>query len=211
MKRLVLVLFVCVFLPKAEALQTYHHPVETIVFIRHAEKPKAGLGQLNCKGLQRSLLLPQYFAKHFPHPDDIFAPKPSVKVYEKHGDKQYYNYIRPLATIEPTAILNQLPVDVSVGYNQHSLLVKKLLSHKYHHATVYVAWEHAYLVDIVQDILNHFNSHAHVPSWSNNNYDRVFVVKIDWRKHTPAMSFSIKKESIILPVKSCNHLQFHFS
>ena len=28
--------------------------VETIVFIRHAEKPEAGLGQLDCRGLNRA-------------------------------------------------------------------------------------------------------------------------------------------------------------
>ena len=31
---------------------------ETIVFVRHGEKPEAGLGQLNCQGLNRALALP---------------------------------------------------------------------------------------------------------------------------------------------------------
>lgn len=31
---------------------------ENIIFIRHAEKPSDGLGQLSCKGLNRSLALP---------------------------------------------------------------------------------------------------------------------------------------------------------
>ena len=30
---------------------------ETLLFIRHAEKPPAGLGQLSCKGLNRALAL----------------------------------------------------------------------------------------------------------------------------------------------------------
>ena len=32
---------------------------ETIVCIRHGEKPLLGLGQLTCKGLNRALALPQ--------------------------------------------------------------------------------------------------------------------------------------------------------
>ena len=35
------------------------HAEETIVAIRHAEKPPASLGQLTCKGLNRALALPK--------------------------------------------------------------------------------------------------------------------------------------------------------
>ena len=31
---------------------------ETIIFLRHGEKPEEGLGQLNCRGLNRALALP---------------------------------------------------------------------------------------------------------------------------------------------------------
>jgi len=52
---------------------------QTLVFIRHGEKPAQGLGLLTCRGLNRALKLPDYFAAHFPPPDYIFAPNPSVK------------------------------------------------------------------------------------------------------------------------------------
>jgi hypothetical protein len=32
--------------------------VETIVLLRHGEKPEGGLGQLNCQGLNRALVAP---------------------------------------------------------------------------------------------------------------------------------------------------------
>ena len=52
-------------------------PVETIVLIRHGEKPDEGLGQLNCQGLNRALALPTVIAKTFGRPGAIFAPNPS--------------------------------------------------------------------------------------------------------------------------------------
>ena len=77
---------------------------QLIVVVRHAEKPPQGLGQLTCQGLQRALRLPAWLAERFPEPDLIFAPDPSVKATEIHGDGQRYDYVRPLVTIAPTAI-----------------------------------------------------------------------------------------------------------
>ncbi len=37
------------------------HAAETVIFLRHGEKPAAGLGQLSCKGLNRALALPRIF------------------------------------------------------------------------------------------------------------------------------------------------------
>ena len=48
--------------------------VETIVFVRHGEKPEAGLGQLSCQGLNRALALPAVIRAKFGRPDAIFAP-----------------------------------------------------------------------------------------------------------------------------------------
>jgi hypothetical protein len=39
--------------------------VETIVGIRHGEKPLLGLGQLTCKGLNRALALSQVLLEKF--------------------------------------------------------------------------------------------------------------------------------------------------
>ncbi len=66
MKLLLCFLFAALTAISAEA-QTQPTPaadagtqtVETIVCVRHGEKPKGGLGQLNCKGLNRALALPK--------------------------------------------------------------------------------------------------------------------------------------------------------
>ena len=48
---------------------------EKIVFLRHAEKPAAGLGQLSCQGLRRSLALPDVLLGRFGSPNAI-RPRP---------------------------------------------------------------------------------------------------------------------------------------
>ena len=91
------------------------HPVETLVFVRHGEKPAQGFGQLDCQGLNRSLALPAVIAAKFGKPDAIFAPDPGQ---QKDDSGHPYYYVRPLATIEPTAIQFQLPVQTPYGFAQ---------------------------------------------------------------------------------------------
>lgn len=101
--------------------------VATIVFIRHGEKPEGGLGQLNCQGLNRALALAPIIAKSFGKPDAIFAPNPS---HPKEDAGKLYDYVRPLATIEPTAIWFGLPVDVSVDIYDREGLQAALEKHR---------------------------------------------------------------------------------
>jgi hypothetical protein len=86
--------------------------VETIVLVRHGEKPDKGLGQLDCQGLNRALALPPVIAKTFGRPTAAFAPDPSQ---QREDDGVSYDYVRPLATIEPTAIFFGLPINASFG------------------------------------------------------------------------------------------------
>ena len=97
---------------------------ETIVFVRHGEKPEGGFEQLNCQGLNRALALPSAIANSFGRPEAIFAPNPSLP---KEDAGKLYDYIRPLATIEPTAIQFGLPVDVSVGFDDREGLQAALV------------------------------------------------------------------------------------
>ena len=85
--------------------------VQTLVFMRHAEKPADGLGQLNCQGLNRAIdlatLLPQRYGKA----DYVFAADPSRQV-EEGADDDAYSYVRPLMTINPSAIKLGLPINL---------------------------------------------------------------------------------------------------
>lgn len=50
---------------------------QTLVFLRHAEKPGEGLGQLNCQGLNRALDLATLLPERFGKADYVFAANPS--------------------------------------------------------------------------------------------------------------------------------------
>lgn len=149
---------------------------ERIVFVRHGEKPPKGLGQLDCRGLNRALALPGFFARAFGRPDAIFAPNPTA---EKADAGVSYDYLRPLATIEPTAIALGLPVNVEIGFADTAGLQKALEAPSLAHALVFVAWEHS-LIDVVARKLlaAHGGVPAAVPEWGRDDFDGVYVVTL---------------------------------
>ncbi len=148
---------------------------ETLVFFRHGEKPSGGYGQLTCQGLNRSLALPSVLTSHYGSANYVFAPNPTVTIPDAAGS---FDYVRPLATIEPTAIALGLPVNVRYGYTDVAGLQSELLSGSYAGATVYIAWEHQYLQTAVQDILNQYGAGVTVPTWPATDFDSVYVVRL---------------------------------
>jgi hypothetical protein len=149
---------------------------ETIVFIRHGEKPAGGLGQLDCQGLNRALALPAVIQRAFGRPDAIFAPDPADA---KIDSGKSYDYIRPLATIEPTAIALGMPVDTSIGVADWAALGRVLQTAPYANALVIVAWEHSDIVKMVRALVaSHGGDPAAVPDWDYRDFDSIYVVKI---------------------------------
>jgi hypothetical protein len=181
--------------PTPVAAESHDRSVETLVLIRHAEKPEEGLGLLTCRGLNRALLLPDFFAANFQRPDHIFAPNPAVKVTEIHGDGQRYDYVRPLLTIGPTAIRFGVPINTQLPFNDPGLLADTLLDPQYHKDTIYVAWEHSNLVAFAEIVLKRFHDPASVPEWSNSDYDTVYVFTLDWGK-VPSVKFEVRSENL---------------
>jgi regulation of enolase protein 1 (concanavalin A-like superfamily) len=148
---------------------------ETIVFLRHGEKPAGGYGQLTCQGLQRALALPSVLTTAYGTPQYIFASNPATKVSDTAGS---FYYVRPLATIEPTAIRLGLPVNTRYGYSDIAGLQSELVSTTYAASTVFVAWEHLYLQKVVQNIMNAYGSGVTVPAWPSDDYDSLYIVRI---------------------------------
>ncbi len=146
---------------------------ETLVFIRHGEKPLVEIGQLNCQGLNRSLKLPAVLLSKFGKPNHLFAPKPTDKMVGHY-------YIRPLATIEPLAIQTNMPVNLKFGYMDIKGIAEELLSLEHANNTIITAWEHITLVQIVRYIYAKAgHSPEEIPHWSNNDYDSIYVLKIN--------------------------------
>jgi len=177
------------------AAQAHNRGIETLVLIRHAEKPPQGLGLLTCKGLNRALILPDFFAANFERPDHIFAPNPAVKATEIHGDGGRYDYVRPLLTIGPTAIRFGVPINAQLPFNDPGLLADTLLDPQYHNDTIYVAWEHSNLVDLASIMLMRFRDAAPVPPWPNSDFETYYVFRIDWNK-VPTLKFEVRSENL---------------
>lgn len=166
--------------------------VETILLIRHAEKPHGGLGQLTVRGLNRALALPDVLLPRYGKPDFVFAPNPTQKV-----DLGQYYYVRPLATIEPTAIKCGLPVNTEFGFREIAGLENELKKSKYRGALIYIAWEHALENEFAKNLLkDNGGNPKQVPGWSNDDYDSIFLFKITHTAGTNSVVFTVEHQGL---------------
>ena len=162
--------------------------------VRHGEKPEKGLGQLDCQGLNRALALPRVIEAKYGRPDAIFAPDPSAQKNDRGAN---YDYVRPLATIEPTAIYFGLPVDASIGFRNVDKLVDTLLWPHYRNKLVVVAWEHAIVEEAARRIVRQYGGDASsVPKWQSADFDSIYVVHITRRAGKTTASFGIEQQGL---------------
>jgi hypothetical protein len=150
---------------------------QTIVFFRHGEKPSGGLGQLTCQGLNRALALPDVLIGKFGMPDFLYAPNPTVKINDPAGS---FFYVRPLATIEPVAIRAGKSVNTGYGYNDIAGIRGVLIRPSKANTTIFVAWEHAYLVRIVQHLMSLYGNGGTVPAWTSGDYDSLYILRVTY-------------------------------
>jgi hypothetical protein len=174
---------------------------ETIVLVRHGEKPQQGLGQLDCQGLNRALALPAVIKKEFGKPDAIFAPDPAQEV-DEHGG--HYAYVRPLATIEPTAIAFGMPIDASIGFSNINALKQRLEAADYRTALVIVAWEHAYIVKLARQLMtDNGGDPTSVPDWKGSDFDSIYVIRIARTGGAATAAFEHRHEGLDGQPVSC--------
>ena len=166
---------------------------ETILFVRHGEKPEEGRGQLSCKGLNRSLALAGILAKRYGHIDAVYAPNPSKQKPDGDGS---YDYVRPLATIEPSAIRFDLPVQVDLGYDEIGKLRERLLAPAYRDATILVGWEHHKLNEMVPPMIIALGGDAKPVEWAKTDFDGIWRVVIEWSDGKVAATFFAEKQGL---------------
>jgi len=162
--------------------------------LRHAEKPAQGLGQLTCRGLNRALALSRLLPARFGKPTAIFAPNPG-ELKEDQGHE--YNYVRPLATIEPTAIRAGLPVRALWGFREIEPLQEALLSPAMEDATVFVAWEHHLLNKAARAMLVRLGGDpSAVPDWANDDYDTLYVMTVTNDSGSRTATFRVERQAL---------------
>jgi hypothetical protein len=195
MKKLACLLFLSAIfnISQAQETKSQEFQIETIVFMRHAEKPESGLGQLSCQGLHRSLALPKMLIQKYGPPRVIFAPNPSK---QKEDKGHMYDYIRPLATIEPTAITLGMPVSTQWGFEDISSLKNALTDIKYENDTIYVAWEHRLAEELVKIMVKEYGGLDIIPYWDGYDFDSLYVVKITTMGKKKTIEFIKDKEDL---------------
>ncbi|MFY9939021.1 MAG: hypothetical protein WAK33_19215 [Silvibacterium sp.] len=168
---------------------------ETIVAIRHAEKPASSLGQLTCKGLNRALALPKVLIPRYGKPDRIYAPDPGTRIGQQGNMK--YSYVRPLMTIEPTAIQLEMPVNALIGFKNVGKLQRQLTAPENANSVIYIAWEHAWLNEFAKRMLTSYGKDpSAVPDWPNEEYDRIYVFHIKDVNGKKELTFTIDHEGL---------------
>lgn len=167
---------------------------ETILFIRHGEKQPHGIGQLSCKGLNRALALPAVLQARYGKIDAVFAPDPS---HQKPDGPLSYDYVRPLATVEPAAIRFGLPVHAAIGYEETGKLRAGLLLPEFHNAIVLVAWEHHALNDLVPEFLASLGGQRDwVKPWPSPDFDSIWRVTIERGAGAPKVAFAHERQNL---------------
>jgi len=180
--------------PATVATEKADGNIETLVFVRHGEKPAQGYGQLDCQGLNRALALPAVIAAKFGKPDAIYAPDPGQ---QKDDNGHPYYYVRPLATIEPTAVQFQMPVQTPYGFAQIDQLGNALVDPANHGKLIVIAWEHRLIEKLARQMMSaHGGNAADVPKWRSKDFDSIYIVRLDWQNGTPRASFKHDREGL---------------
>ncbi|WP_268796513.1 hypothetical protein [Pseudomonas huanghezhanensis] len=170
---------------------------QTLVFLRHAEKPEMGLGQLNCQGLNRAIDLSTLLPKEFGNANFIFAANPSRHVEEGEGDHSY-SYLRPLMTVGPSAIKLGLPVNIDFAANDTSDLADEFMRDKYHDATIYTAWSHGYLPELINKVAEEASGQKLklLDDWVGDDFDSVLVLTLKWVNGKASLQYENYKQNL---------------
>jgi hypothetical protein len=190
-----------------ESSESRAQPVDgtqTLVFLRHAEKPAGGLGQLNCQGLNRAIDLSTLLPEKFGKADYVFAANPTRNVEEGELDNSY-SYIRPLMTISPAAIKLGLPVNIEFSANDTSDLARELTADKYHNSTIYTAWSHGYLPELINKVAGKAvgGKQNITDDWSGDDFDSLYVLTLTWHNGKASLQSHSYKQGLDHGKETC--------
>ncbi|PYY67399.1 histidine phosphatase family protein [Pseudomonas jessenii] len=177
---------------------------QTLVFLRHGEKPAGGLGQLNCQGLNRAIDLATLLPEKFGKANYVFAANPTRNVEEGEFDNSY-SYIRPLMTISPSAIKLGLPVNINFSANDTSDLADELLHDKYHNSVIYTAWSHGYLPELINKVAEEATGKkmSITEDWESSDYDSLYVLTLTWHNGKASLQSNVYKQGLDNGAETC--------
>lgn len=100
--------------------------------------------------MNRALALPDVLIRKYGKAAFIFAPGTGHAIKRNGND---YSYIRPLITIEPTAIRLGMPVDARFAFDEIKPLERELLLPVYRNSVNFIAWEHIKIEQLIKSIV----------------------------------------------------------
>jgi hypothetical protein len=130
-----------------------------LVFIRHGERPDDG-DNLNCQGLNRSMLLPAVLMKKFGKPANIYVPALNLGKKTKRT--------RMLQTITPFVAKYNLSINSAYDEEDYKHVSKALLQEN---GTVFIVWEHNNLAPLLT-----YLGVKNAPDWGGKDFDSIWIV-----------------------------------
>jgi hypothetical protein len=155
---------------------------QTVVIIRHGEKPPKGKN-LNCQGLNRSLKLPAVLYSKFGIPGNIYVPSLDNNISTGHG--------RMFQTVIPLAAKYNLKINSKYAEMDITALAKEIKSKK---GFVLVVWQHS----IIPSIVRALGVQGFHMRWGDSDYDSIWIINI--QKGIAKITFD--KEGL-MPSTSC--------
>lgn len=138
-----------------------------LVFIRHAEKPADG-DNLDCRGLNRSMLLPPVLYKKFGRASGIYVPS------LKSGKST--SRARMLQTITPYAVKFNLKINSKFAEEDEEGVAQALLGET---GTVIIVWEHHAILPVLEAL---GVKKTKTMNWNDNDFDSILIVTFTDRK-----------------------------
>jgi phosphohistidine phosphatase SixA len=160
------------------SIELYALP-EKVIIMRHGDKNKEDDANHNLdqKGFERSLKLPEILVKKFPGISAIFAPIPIAPKAKN---------IRAIQTITPYAVKTGINIDTSFKVGEENKLAEALLKEaKFDKKNILIVWEHNNILNIVKLL-----GAKDVPEkWKGKDFDSIIIlsfkdgiVKVDYDK-----------------------------
>ncbi len=147
---------------------------DTVLIIRHAEKPAEG-NTLTPRGEARARAYVQYFEPF--HEDGL-----TLKVDALYAGADSADSLRPRLTLEPLARATGLPLHDSIGTKHSDDLVAELKSRPHGH-TPLIAWRHGQ----IPALLKAFGASPEklLPNgiWPDDVFDNVIILTFDSAGH----------------------------
>ncbi len=140
---------------------------DSVIIIRHGEKPKKG-DNLNCKGLNRAIALPRALEGKFAVPEYVYVCKLTEGKATKHS--RMFETVVPLATKYNLHINTKFEKTDSTGVAKE---IKDLITKNHKKGNVLLVWEHHNIMPITRGL---GVPKSQVPVWADDDYDSIWII-----------------------------------